>query len=128
MFGMMQQLADCSRGAQISKCIPDVTNTEVHTKRKLSWSSSPFWNTPEIHSIQTSSDVRQQSSIFVAGRYKFPIQAELQDTFFVIFFSSSRRLLCFDFIHSTVICLTTGPQPLPKRFLHLMRYRASSFK
>jgi hypothetical protein len=30
--------------------------------------------------------------------------------------------------HSSVICHTTGPQPLPKRFLHLMRYRASSFK
>jgi hypothetical protein len=32
------------------------------------------------------------------------------------------------FIHSSVICHTTGPQPLPKRFLHLMRSRASSFK
>jgi hypothetical protein len=29
---------------------------------------------------------------------------------------------------SSVICHTTGPQPLPKRFLHLMRSRASSFK
>jgi hypothetical protein len=29
---------------------------------------------------------------------------------------------------TTVICQTTGPQPLPKRFLHLMRSRASSFK
>jgi hypothetical protein len=28
---------------------------------------------------------------------------------------------------SSVICQTTGPQPLPKRFLHLMRSRASSF-
>jgi hypothetical protein len=32
------------------------------------------------------------------------------------------------FIHSSVICQTTGPQPLPKRLLHLMRSRASSFK
>jgi hypothetical protein len=30
-------------------------------------------------------------------------------------------------IHS-VICLTTGPTPLPKRFLHIVRSRASSFK
>jgi hypothetical protein len=29
---------------------------------------------------------------------------------------------------SSVICQMTGPQPLPKRFLHLMRSRASSFK
>ena len=27
-----------------------------------------------------------------------------------------------------VVCLTTGPKPLPKRALHLMRSRASSFK
>jgi hypothetical protein len=32
------------------------------------------------------------------------------------------------FIHSSVICHTTRPQPLPKRFLRLMRFRASSFK
>ena len=31
------------------------------------------------------------------------------------------------FIHS-VFCLTTGPKPPPKRFLHIVRYRASSFK
>jgi hypothetical protein len=31
-------------------------------------------------------------------------------------------------IYSSVICQTAGPQPLPKRFLHLMRSRASSFK
>ena len=33
----------------------------------------------------------------------------------------------YSFIHS-VICLTTGPTPLPKRFLHIVRSRASSFK
>jgi hypothetical protein len=32
------------------------------------------------------------------------------------------------YIHSSVICHTTGPQPLQKRFLHLMWSRASSFK
>jgi hypothetical protein len=31
------------------------------------------------------------------------------------------------FIHS-VFCLTTGPEPPPKRFLHIVRSRASSFK
>jgi len=31
------------------------------------------------------------------------------------------------FIHS-VICLATGPKPLPKRALHTVRSRASSFK
>jgi len=28
---------------------------------------------------------------------------------------------------SSVICKTTGPKPLPKRFLHIVRSRASSF-
>jgi hypothetical protein len=33
------------------------------------------------------------------------------------------------FIHSFIVfCLTTGPKPPPKRFLHIARSRASSFK
>jgi hypothetical protein len=39
-----------------------------------------------------------------------------------------RYHIAFIYIHSSVICHTTGLQPLPKRFLHLMRSRASSFK
>jgi len=31
------------------------------------------------------------------------------------------------FIH-LVVCLTTGPKPLPKRALHIVRFKASSFK
>ena len=31
------------------------------------------------------------------------------------------------FIYS-VCCLTTGPKPLPKRFLHIVQSKASSFK
>jgi hypothetical protein len=31
------------------------------------------------------------------------------------------------FIH-LVVCLTTGPKPLPKRAVHIARSRASSFK
>jgi hypothetical protein len=31
------------------------------------------------------------------------------------------------FVHS-VVCVTTGPKPLPKRALHIVRSRASSFK
>jgi hypothetical protein len=34
----------------------------------------------------------------------------------------------YSLVSSLVICHTTGPQPRPKRFLHLMRSRASSFK
>ena len=28
----------------------------------------------------------------------------------------------------SAVCLTTGPKPLPKRFLHIVRSKASSFK
>jgi len=37
----------------------------------------------------------------------------------------------FGYIHSfihSVFCLTTGPKPPPKRYLHIVRSRASSFK
>ena len=33
-----------------------------------------------------------------------------------------------DIIIHSVFCLTTGPKPPPKRFLHIVRSRASSFK
>ena len=32
------------------------------------------------------------------------------------------------FIHSLVVCLTTGPKPLPNRALYIVRSRAFSFK
>jgi hypothetical protein len=35
--------------------------------------------------------------------------------------------ICSRFIHS-VFCLTTGPKPLPKQFLHIVWSRAFSFK
>ena len=40
-----------------------------------------------------------------------------------------KTLLALSDSPSTVICLTTGPKPLPKRFLHILvvRSRASSF-
>ena len=34
----------------------------------------------------------------------------------------------WSFIHYLVVCLTTGPKPLPKRALHIVRSRAFSFK
>ena len=45
--------------------------------------------------------------------------------------SRMRRAMCLPChveCHPSVICQTTGPQPLPERFLHLMRSTASSFK
>jgi len=42
-------------------------------------------------------------------------------------FKSGDRVCFASFIHF-VVCLTTGPKPLPKRDLHLVRSSASSFK
>jgi hypothetical protein len=41
--------------------------------------------------------------------------------------TQTRDRIIHSFFHS-VICLTTGPTPLPKRFLHIVRSRAFSFK
>jgi len=41
--------------------------------------------------------------------------------------SQSYRASWYSFIH-LLVCFTTGPNPLPKRALHIVRYRASSFK
>ena len=38
-----------------------------------------------------------------------------------------RKLLGISSSSSSVICKTAGPKPLPKRFLHIVRSRASSF-
>ena len=43
------------------------------------------------------------------------------------FFIQVPCILYSPFIHS-VFCLTTGPKPPPKRSLHIVRSRASSFK
>ena len=37
--------------------------------------------------------------------------------------NDTQRLASSDYSSSSVICQTTGPKPLPKRFLHLMRSR-----
>jgi hypothetical protein len=40
---------------------------------------------------------------------------------------TSQHTVIFSFIR-LVVCLTTGPKPLPNRALHIVRSRASSFK
>ena len=47
----------------------------------------------------------------------------------VTLYYAARGLICklCTFIH-WVVCLTTGPKPLPKRALHIVRSRDSSFK
>ena len=48
--------------------------------------------------------------------------------FFPLFFSFlNQTFLKYSFIH-LVVCLTTGPKPLPKWALHIVQSRASSFK
>jgi hypothetical protein len=42
--------------------------------------------------------------------------------------NNNKSTIICSFIHHSVFCLTTGPKPPPKRFLHIVRSRASSFK
>ena len=57
------------------------------------------------------------------------------DTWYDMIYDTIRYVMRYDtiwydviwFIH-LVLCLTTGPKPLPKRALHIVRSRASSFK
>ena len=49
------------------------------------------------------------------------------DSMWYFFISHTIGPTYLRFIHS-VFCLTTGPKPPPKRFLHIVRSRASSFK
>jgi len=55
------------------------------------------------------------------------ICAENQNTLFMVYNFISKIVLVIRFIH-LVVCLTTGPKPLPKRALHIVRSRASFFK
>ena len=38
------------------------------------------------------------------------------------------KMRYYELFYYSVVCLTTGPKPLPKRFLHIVRSKASSFK
>jgi hypothetical protein len=52
--------------------------------------------------------------------YAFCINCNNQYNMYIMLYN------ILQFIHS-VVCLTTGPKPLPKRPLHIVRSRASSF-
>ena len=43
-------------------------------------------------------------------------------------FMAQEDLYIMKSVINSVFCLTTGPKPPPKRFLHIVRSRASSFK
>jgi hypothetical protein len=63
------------------------------------------WN-PSSSREQT----KELSGLFISARYKLDGKC------------------CVEFIIHLAVCLTTGPKSLPKRALHVVRYRASSFK
>ena len=55
------------------------------------------------------------------SHFRFPSKNVLK---IIVFSRTYAKVPLFS---SSVICQTTGPKPLPKRFLHLVRCRASSF-
>jgi hypothetical protein len=60
-----------------------------------------------------------------------PLQSHQYGAMYTILMPDVRKRVSttvnFKFIH-LVVCLTAGPKPLPKRALHIVRSRASSFK
>ena len=89
----------------------------------------------EIFSLGKDSQTRKLYNMFISPFvWKTPVCTSVEwlkneiggwvKVIYVVHF-----ITCYlqSFIHS-VFCLRTGPKPPPKRFLHIVRSRASSFK
>ena len=76
-----------------------------------------FCSYPSVHHRVTSVSDKSLKNF----KIKTPILCS------ITFFPKIMPFIRVRFIHS-VFCLTKGPKPPPKRFLHVVRYRASSFK
>jgi hypothetical protein len=98
------------------ECVPWETNSFLKSHNTSCISLNPDFN---YHMHKSPPLVRIWVRLIQSTLVLF-----IQDIF--KFLLPCRRVLRFH--SSLVICQTTGPQPLPKRFLHLMRSRASSFK
>ena len=72
------------------------------------------------HYFKKRNDFRKKV-FYIKFVFLFPLQFS-SEIFLIL-----RRIRRDSFIH-LVVCLTTGPKPLPKRAVHIVRYRASSFK
>jgi hypothetical protein len=103
------------------------------------WQGKIFRTRSHLHPIPTQPAVLRYIRIFSGGEAvgsffwspttfqpQQSVRLELNLTSPPCFFGILRASLSF--IHSSLICQTTDPKPLPKQFLHLMRSRASSFK
>ena len=87
------------------------------------------------HDIWSCAEHKRRVSTFVRPVRYTKTRGALQGT--VTEFCFSNRLLCDSvesecalhcYYYYSVFCLTTGPKPPPKRFLHIVRSKASSFK
>jgi hypothetical protein len=58
----------------------------------------------------------------------FPLRQNLCTQLLVLFTLENYEVILVFFSFNLVVFLTTGPKPLPKRALHIVRSRASSFK
>jgi len=87
-----------------------------------------FIEFPEGHPVIIAIMISELSAVIFYAKLKAVTTVEI---LFILIWNISDRDFSLPwqylFIHS-VFCLTTGPKPLPKRCLHIVRFRASSFK
>ena len=82
-----------------------------------------IWKAPKLESAWATSLTSYSVNVhfnIIHNIYAGVLRSEICDPFLIF--------LKFSFIHHSVFCLTTGPKPHIKRFLHIVRSRASSFK
>ena len=92
---------------------------------RTEWARQPAWTLWKRQKISCS--CRESNHDFSADQPAAYSLYRLRYSWFVNSPEVTKVYIIYSFILS-VFCMTTGPKPPPKRFLHIVRSRASSFK
>jgi hypothetical protein len=105
-------------------------NVLIGKGSRVNWRFSPVINTCMINCVFTNAWIynrRRTPEISWMGKLPQPQFHDWNMNIYIYIYTFLQLNRNHSFIHSA-FCLTTGPKPLPKRFLHIVRSRASSFK
>jgi hypothetical protein len=120
--------------------VQDVSPTDVSSERRRFWCILLKW-TRNFHWGNSKSLFRKWYEKWNVPRgtdgltlgFFYPTNTAREKQYYELYYKvqyskvEEEILRFISFIHLAV-CLTTGPKPLPKRALHIVRSRASSFK